>query len=89
LRTPQRYVVATTILQDGKTVDSYETPFGIRTIEFTVTNGFLLNGKRVPLNGVCDHSDLGPLGSAINERGLERQIEILKELRVQRHPHEP
>ena len=56
----------------------YETPFGIRTIEFTTTNGFLLNGKRVPLNGVCDHSDLGALGSAINTRGLERQVEILK-----------
>ena len=75
---PNRYVVVTSIFQNGKTVDSYETPFGIRTIEFTVTNGFLLNGQRVPIQGVCDHSDLGALGSAINERGLERQIEILK-----------
>jgi len=75
---PQRYVVVTSILQDGKLVDRCEMPFGIRTIEFTVTNGFLLNGKRVPLNGVCDHSDLGALGSAINTRGLERQVEILK-----------
>ncbi len=91
---PNRYVVVTSILQDGKTVDSYETPFGIRTIEFTVTNGFLLNGKRVPINGVCDHSDLGPLGSVINERGLERQIEILKEfgcnaIRTSHNPPSP
>ena len=43
-------------------------------------NGFLLNGKRVQLNGVCDHSDLGALGTAINTRALERQIEILKEM---------
>ncbi len=48
-------------------MDNYETPFGIRTIEFTETAGFLLNGKRVPINGVCDHSDLGALGSAIND----------------------
>jgi beta-galactosidase len=75
---PQRYVVVTTIEQDGKPVDSYETPFGIRTIQFTADNGFLLNGKRVPLNGVCDHHDLGALGAAINIRALERQIEILK-----------
>jgi len=75
---PNRYVVVTSILQDGRLVDRCETPFGVRTIEFTVTNGFLLNGKRVPLNGVCDHSDLGALGSAINTRGLERQVEILK-----------
>jgi beta-galactosidase len=78
LEKPQRYVVVTSVEQDGKLADVYETPFGIRTIEFTATNGFLLNGRRVPIQGVCDHSDLGPLGSAINVRGLERQIEILK-----------
>ena len=77
---PQRYVVVTSIEQDGKPVDSYETPFGIRTIKFTADNGFLLNGRRVPLNGVCDHHDLGALGAAINTRALERQIQILKEM---------
>ena len=79
-RIPQRYVVVTTVEQDGKQVDRYETPFGVRTTEFTATNGFLLNGQRVPINGVCDHADLGALGSAVNTRGLERQIEILKEM---------
>jgi len=75
---PQRYVVVTSIEQNDKLVDGYETPFGIRTIQFTADNGFLLNGRRVPLNGVCDHHDLGALGAAINTRALERQIEILK-----------
>jgi beta-galactosidase len=94
LEKPQRYVVVTSVEQDGKLVDRYETPFGIRTIEFTVGNGFLLNGKRVPLNGVCNHSDLGPLGSVINTRGLERQIEILKEfgcnaIRTSHNPPSP
>ena len=75
---PNRYVAVTTITQGGKVVDVYETPFGIRTIQFTVDNGFLLNGERVRLNGVCDHADLGALGSAVNTRGLERQLEILR-----------
>jgi beta-galactosidase len=77
---PERYVAVTSIEQDGKPVDRYETPFGIRTIQFTADNGFLLNGKRVPLNGVCDHHDLGALGAAVNTRALERQIQILKEM---------
>ncbi|MFO1489236.1 MAG: beta-galactosidase GalB, partial [Verrucomicrobiota bacterium] len=77
---PQRYVVVTRVEQNGALVDSYETPFGIRTIEFTADKGFLLNGKRVPLNGVCNHHDLGALGAAINTRALERQLEILKEM---------
>jgi beta-galactosidase len=94
LEKPQRYVVVTSIEQDGKLVDRDETPFGIRTIEFTKTAGFLLNGQRVPLNGVCNHSDLGPLGSVINERGLERQIEILKDfgcnaIRTSHNPPSP
>jgi beta-galactosidase len=77
---PQRYVAVTSIEQGGRCVDRYETPFGIRTIQFTADNGFLLNGKRVPLNGVCDHHDLGALGTAINTRALERQVEILKQM---------
>jgi beta-galactosidase len=77
---PKRYVVVTTIEQGGKVVDSYETPFGIRTIQFTANNGFLLNGERVPINGVCDHHDLGALGAAINISALRRQITILKEM---------
>jgi beta-galactosidase len=77
---PHRYVVVTSLEQDGKLVDRCETPFGIRTIEFTANDGFLLNGKRVPLNGVCDHHDLGALGAAINTSALRRQIRILQEM---------
>jgi beta-galactosidase len=80
---PDRYVAVTTLRPAGdagsaKTWDVVENAFGIRTAEFTATNGFLLNGKRVPINGVCDHHDLGALGSAINTRALERQLEILR-----------
>jgi beta-galactosidase len=77
---PQRYVVVTSIEREGKLVDRYETPFGIRTIKFDADKGFLLNGKRVRLNGVCNHHDLGALGSALNSRALARQIEILQEM---------
>ena len=77
---PNRYVVRTTVQQGGRLLDAYETPFGVRTIEFTADRGFLLNGERLPLNGVCDHHDLGALGSALNTRALERQIELLQQM---------
>ena len=91
IRTPHRYLAVTTLSVDGKAADEVETPFGIRTFEFTKDNGFLLNGERVPLNGVCDHHDLGALGSAINTRALERQLEILKGMGVNaiRTSHNP
>jgi beta-galactosidase len=75
---PNLYVAVTTLTRDGKLVDEVENNFGIRTIEFTATGGFLLNGKRVPINGVCDHHDLGALGAAINTSALARQVTILK-----------
>jgi len=75
---PNLYVAVTTLTQGGNVVDEVENNFGIRTIEFTATGGFLLNGKRVLINGVCDHHDLGALGSAINTSALARQITILK-----------
>ena len=88
---PNRYAVVTNLEQNGKIIDVYEAPFGIRTIKFDAEKGFFLNGERVYLKGVCQHHDLGALGSAINTRALERQIEILKEMGVNsiRTSHNP
>lgn len=80
LASPNRYLARTVVSVDGKLVDSYDTPFGIRTIEVTARNGFLLNGKRVPIQGTCNHHDLGALGSALNDSALERQLRILREM---------
>ena len=77
---PNRYVAVTTISRDGKVVDSYETPFGIRTIKFDPNEGFSINGEHVLLNGVCDHHDLGALGAALNYRALQRQLEMLQDM---------
>jgi beta-galactosidase len=76
LKERNRYVAETTVTVGGGEVDRVLTPFGIRTIAHTANDGFLLNGERVPLNGVCNHHDLGALGSAVNVRALERQLEI-------------
>ena len=67
LETPNRYMARIIVLTDGKAVD-VDQPFGFRTIEFTPRDGFKLNGRRVPLQGTCNHHDLGPLGSALNLR---------------------
>ncbi len=76
---PHLYELETEVREGDKTIDSKVTNIGVRTIEWK-SDGFYLNGKRVQLNGVCEHHDLGPLGSAFYERGFERKIEILKEM---------
>jgi beta-galactosidase len=77
---PNRYVAQTEITVNGKVVDIYNTPFGIRTLEFTASKGFLLNGRRVEIQGTCNHHDLGALGGAINTSALSRQLTILKDM---------
>ena len=78
--TPNCYVAVSRVFMDGKEMDSYETPFGIRTIEFTHDQGFMLNGQKLAIKGVCMHHDLGALGAAFNEVAAERQLRIMKEM---------
>ena len=77
---PYRYTAVSTVRRGSETLDRYLTPFGIRTIEYGPEKGFLLNGRRVRFQGVCDHHDLGALGSAVNARAIERQLELLKKM---------
>ena len=78
LTDPHLYTAASEVLANGKPVDHYRTPFGIRTIEFTKDRGFLLNGEPAQIKGVCNHHDQGYLGAAAYDRAIERQLEILK-----------
>jgi beta-galactosidase len=91
LTQPNRYVALSQVEHEGKVVDEAETTFGIRTFEFTKDQGFFLNGERVPLNGVCNHHDLGALGTAFNVRAAERQLEIMQAMGVNalRTSHNP
>ena len=75
---PNRYVAVTSVTENGTVLDTYETPFGIRTIKFDPDAGLLVNGEHFKLNGVCDHHDLGALGTALNVRALERQLQMLR-----------
>ena len=60
--------------------DEYTTRFGIRSIEIIPDKGFFLNGKRTVFKGVCNHHDLGPLGAAVNDAAIRRQIRMLKDM---------
>jgi beta-galactosidase len=77
---PYLYAAVSTVRRGDVVLDRYTTPFGIRTIEYGPAKGFLVNGRRVRFQGVCDHHDLGALGAAVNRRATERQLEILKRM---------
>ena len=91
LETPYLYSATATIRQGAQQSDRYVTEFGIRTLEYSRDKGFLLNGKPRRFNGVCMHHDLGALGTAINRRALERQLQIMQSMGVNaiRTSHNP
>lgn len=91
IENPYLYSVVSEIIQNGKQIDSYTTPLGIRTFSFNPEKGFFLNGKSTKIKGVCMHHDLGSLGAVVNRRAIQRQLEILQEMGVNgiRTAHNP
>ena len=75
---PYLYSAVSRVRTRGADVDRDESAFGIRTVEFDVDRGFLLNHNHVKLNGVCLHGDGGAVGTAVPERVWERRLEVLK-----------
>ena len=82
ITSPNLYELKITLLNGGEAVDEKTTTFGLREIEYTADRGFFLNGRRVKIYGVCEHHDLGCLGSAFNIAAMRRKILILKEMGV-------
>jgi beta-galactosidase len=88
---PSLYSVVTTVSLAGVVVDTYTTPFGMRSFAFDASTGFSLNGTKTKLNGVCLHHDLGSLGAAVNSRAIEKRLQLLKQMGVNaiRTSHNP
>ncbi len=80
INSPKLYTAQSIVKINGKPVDRYETPFGIRSLKFDAEKGFFLNGEGIRFKGVCMHHDLGPLGTALNATALKRQLSMLKNM---------
>ena len=77
---PVLYTAESKVYEGNTLKDEYTTRFGIRTLEIVPGKGFFLNGKLTKFKGVCNHHDLGPLGGAVNDAAIRRQIRILKDM---------
>ena len=88
---PYLYEIITEVIVGDDVVDTYKTPLGIRTVAFEAAKGFLLNGRHIPIQGVCLHHDNGPLGAVSNRRAIERKLEIMRSMGVNsvRTSHNP
>lgn len=80
-----------TILKSNDEEQCFIHKIGFREITIDPNEGMKLNGKSFKIHGVCQHHDLGALGSAVNSKAIERQLDILKEMGVNaiRTAHNP
>ena len=77
---PALYYAKSKIYAGTELKDEYSTRFGIRTLEIIPDEGMFINGEPAKFKGVCNHHDLGPLGAAVNDAAIRRQIHIMKEM---------
>ncbi len=79
---PNLYRLVTTLKINQSNVETISHSIGFRNIVLDPNKGFILNGVKMKLNGVCEHHDLGALGASFNETALRRRLKLLKEMGV-------
>lgn len=80
LADPYLYKVVTQIVLDGKVIDEQTQPLGLRHFELKTGDGMYLNGKKVPMYGVCRHQDWWKKGSALSRKEHDTDLAIIKEM---------
>ncbi|QGZ97577.1 DUF4982 domain-containing protein [Mycoplasma sp. NEAQ87857] len=89
---PNIYLLKTEILnQNDQVIDETTTRFGYKWTNWTVDDGFSLNGKWMKLHGVSMHHDQGALGAVANYDAMYRQLKKMKDMGVNaiRSTHNP
>lgn len=77
---PNLYTVKTVLTRDGEAIDENLTRIGFRTVEFSLEDGFLLNGKKTIIKGVCAHQDFGITGLAVADNVARYKMQLIKEM---------
>lgn len=82
IKTPELYHLFVEVIVDGRVVDGERQNFGFRSVLLDPDYGILLNGRKIKLNGVCEHHDLGALGAAFNKEAMRRKFKKLQAMGV-------
>ena len=89
------YKVYTEVYNGTSAVDNFVSPLGIRTIKWTTTDGFEINGQRVWLQGANVHQDHAGWGDAtVQAPARYRDVKLIKDcgmnfIRGSHYPHAP
>jgi beta-galactosidase len=65
---------------NGRVLDRFDRPFGIRQMRFDPKQGFTLNGQLLRLHGVGLHQDLEGKGWAMTREDIEADVRLIREM---------
>ena len=79
--TPNCYILIVELVdEDGTVLDKDSYTIGFRKFTFDRDRGLFINGIPTKIKGVCEHHDLGCLGSAYHHEAMKRKLLALKEM---------
>lgn len=79
---PFMYQTVITLVKDGKEIDKVEQPLGLRYYTTDADRSFFLNGKHLPLHGVCRHQEWAEVGNALRPMHHEEDTRLMLEMGV-------
>ena len=79
---PFLYQAEVTLFRNGQMVDRVTQPLGRRFYRIDPDKGFFLNGKHLPLQGVCRHQDRSEVGNALRPQHHEEDVALMLEMGV-------
>ena len=79
---PFLYQAEVTLFRNGQMVDRVTQPLGLRFYRIDPDKGFFLNGKHLPLQGVCRHQDRSEVGNALRPQHHEEDVALMLEIGV-------
>lgn len=79
---PFMYQVTVSLFKEGKEIDCVKQPLGLRYFHTDPDKGFFLNGRHLPLHGVCRHQDRAELGNALRPEHHEEDVALMLEMGV-------
>ena len=79
---PFLYQAEVTLFRNGQMVDRVTQPLGLRFYRIDPDKGFFLNGKHLPLQGVCRHQDRSEVGNALRPQHHEEDAALMLEMGV-------
>lgn len=77
---PCLYAVRAELMYENRCVDSVEKHVGFRAIRLDSSEGFFLNGQSFFLRGVAKHQDSEGCFSAVTDREIDRDFELIGEI---------